>query len=113
MPRRRKVFLDFIRNVVTATLVVREVLVCLVILIFLNGILFSLAEGKDIGSSTYFAFITAFTIGYGDIIPVTTLGRIVAVFDGLVGTIFVGMVVAINTRALRETVKQTDSQESA
>ena len=113
MSRRRTVFLDFLRNVVTATLVVREVLGCLVILIFLNGVVFSLAEGKDIGSSTYFAFITAFTIGYGDITPVTVLGRIVAVFTGLVGTIFVGLIVAINTRALRQTVKQTNPQESA
>ena len=113
MARRRREFLDFVRNVVTATLVVREVLACLVILIFLNGVAFSLVEGKDVGSSIYFAFITAFTIGYGDITPVTTLGRIVAVFTGLVGTIFVGLIVAINTRALRETVKQTDSLESA
>ena len=96
----------------TATLVVREVLGCLVILIFLDGVLFSLVEGKDIGSSIYFAFITGLTIGYGDITPVTTLGRIVAVFTGLCGTIFVGLVVAINTRALRQTVKQIQAKES-
>jgi len=112
MPRRRRAFLDFLRNVVTATLLVREVLGCLVIIILLDGFLFSLVEGKDIGSSIYFAFITALTIGYGDITPVTTLGRIVAVFTGLCGTIFVGLVVAINTRALRQTVKQIQSQES-
>ena len=112
MSRRRKVFLDFTRNVVAATLVVREVLGCLIVLIILHGVLFSLFEGKDIGSSIYFAFITGFTIGYGDITPVTTLGRIVAVFTGLWGTVFVGLVVAINTRALRATVKQIQSQES-
>jgi voltage-gated potassium channel len=113
MPRRIKVFRSFLQNVVTAVLVVREVLVCLVILIFLHGLLFSYVEGKDIGSSIYFAFITAFTIGYGDIVPATTLGRIVAVLMGLWGTIFVGLVVAINTRALRETVKAVTPQEPA
>ena len=112
MPHRRRVFLDFVRNVVTATLLVREVLSCLVILIVLDGILFSLVEGKDIGSSIYFAFITGLTIGYGDITPVTTLGRIVAVFTGLCGTIFVGLIVAINTRALRQTVKEEQARES-
>jgi voltage-gated potassium channel len=113
MPRRINVFRSFLQNVVTAVLVVREVLVCLVILIALHGLLFSFVEGKDIGSSTYFAFITAFTIGYGDIVPATTLGRIVAVLMGLWGTIFVGLVVAINTRALRETVKAVTPQEPA
>ena len=113
MPRRIQLFRDFVRNVVTATLLVREVLICLVILIFLNGVLFSLVEGKDLGSSIYFAFITALTIGYGDITPVTTLGRIVAVFTGLCGTIFVGLVVAINTRALRETVEEAKPKEAA
>ncbi len=49
---------DFLRNVVTATLAVREVLAALVFAIFLNGVLFSLVEGKDLGSSIYFAFIT-------------------------------------------------------
>jgi voltage-gated potassium channel len=113
MPSRTRIFRDFVRNVVTATLLVREVLVCLVILIFLHGLLFSFVEGKDVGSSIYFAFITAFTIGYGDIVPATTLGRIVAVLIGLWGTIFVGLVVAINTRALRETVKEVTPQEPA
>ena len=104
--------LDFLRNVVTATLAVREVLAALVFAIFLNGVLFSLVEGKDIGSSIYFAFITAFTIGYGDIVPVTTLGRIVAVLIGLLGTIFVGLVVAINTRALKVTVEEENKPKS-
>ena len=112
MPGRLNIFLVFVRNVVTATLLVREVLACLVILIVLNGVLFSLVEGKDIGSSIYFAFITGLTIGYGDITPVTTLGRMVAVLTGLVGTIFVGLIVAINTRALRETVKAVMPQKS-
>ena len=112
MTRRRRAFLDFVRHVVTAALLVREVLGCLIVLIILHGVLFSLVEGKDIGSSIYFAFITGFTIGYGDIAPVTTLGRIVAVSTGFWGTVFVGLVVAINTRALRVTVQQIQSQES-
>ena len=105
MTLRRRVFLDFVQHVVTATFLVREVLGCLIVLIILHGVLFSLIEGKDFGISIYFAFITGFTIGYGDITPVTTLGRIVAVSSGLWGTVFVGLVVAINTRALRQTVE--------
>ncbi len=112
MPLRTRMNLDFLRNVVTASLAVREVLAALVFVIFLNGVLFSLVEGKDFGSSIYFAFITAFTIGYGDIVPVTTLGRIVAVLIGLLGTIFVGLVVAINTRALKVTVEEENKPKS-
>ena len=112
MIHRKREFLDFVRNVVTAALVVREVLGCLIGLIILHGVLFSFVEGKDFGSSIYFAFVTGFSIGYGDISPVTTLGRFVAVSNGFWGTVFVGLVVAINTRALRVTAKQIQSHES-
>ena len=113
MIRRKRVFLGFVLNVLNAALVVREVLGCLIILIILHGVLFSFIEGKDIGSSIYFAFVTGFSIGYGDIAPVTTLGRFVAVSNGFWGIVFVGLVVAINTRALRKTVEMLQAQESA
>jgi len=111
MSTRKGILLDFIRNSMTLVLLVREVLVGLVALMVLNGVLFSLAEGRDVGSSIYFAFITGLTIGYGDITPVTTLGRIVAVFTGICGTVFVGLVVAINTRSLKATYEEAKPQE--
>ena len=51
----------------------------------------------------YAAFITALTIGYGDIIPAGPIGRIVAVILGIVGMMFVGVVVGATIEALKRT----------
>ncbi len=41
--------------------------------------------------AVYFSFITGLTIGYGDIVPHTTVGRIVCVALGFIGVIFTGL----------------------
>jgi voltage-gated potassium channel len=66
----------------------------------------SIVEGVSIGNSMYLSFITAFTIGYGDITPVTIIGRVLSVIIGLIGIIFTGLVVAIATRALVSTIQE-------
>ena len=44
-----------------------------------GGLLFSFFENKPIDDSLWWAFVTALTVGYGDIVPVTPGGRIVAI----------------------------------
>jgi len=77
----------------------------LLILIMLLGIVIGVREGWTIGNSLYFAFITAFTIGYGDITPHYPLTKILAVAIGLVGFLFTGILVAIAVQALQFTIK--------
>jgi len=76
----------------------------LLILIMLLGIVIGIREGWTIGDSLYFSFITAFTIGYGDITPHYPLTKILAVVIGLVGFLFTGILVAITVEALRYTI---------
>jgi len=42
---------------------------------------------SSLGQTFYFCAVTALTIGYGDVVPATTLGRIVAVSLGLLGVL--------------------------
>jgi hypothetical protein len=86
-------------------LVVREVIVIQIILICLGAIAISVLEQLTIEESLYFAFITGLSVGFGDIAPQTTAGRIISVAIALVGVIFVGLVVAVATRALADTVE--------
>ena len=76
----------------------------LVLLAFLMAGAVTIAGVEDIpiGEAVYFSFITGLTVGYGDIAPHTTIGRIVSVALGFIGIVFSGMVVAIAVHAVRE-----------
>ena len=53
----------------------------------------------------YFTVVTALTIGYGDIAPVTLMGRVVAILTGLQGIFITGLTTAVAVYALRKTVE--------
>jgi hypothetical protein len=76
----------------------------LLILIMLLGLVTGIREGWTIGNSFYYAFITAFTIGYGDFAPSYPLTKVLAVVIGLIGFLFTGILVAIAVEALRYTI---------
>ena len=44
---------------------------------------------------TYFSFITLATVGYGDFVPMLSLGRALAVLEGLTGQLYLVTVVAL------------------
>ena len=62
-------------------------------------------EKIPFAEALYFAFVTGLTIGYGDISPVTPIGRVVAVLTGLVGILMTGLIAALAVYALKETMK--------
>ena len=47
--------------------------------VLLAALIFDAAEGSDFPSSLWWACVTATTIGYGDLSPVTLTGRVVGV----------------------------------
>ena len=102
MSTRLRAFNAFVGYFVRYALRVREVLAGLLVLIVAGGFLISKLEGIELGEAIYFAFITGFTIGYGDIAPDSALGRVISVAIGLIGMIFTGVTVAIAVRALTD-----------
>ena len=56
-------------------------------LIILGGFIVQQVEDLPTGDGIYFAMVTGLTIGYGDIAPVTFIGRAVALVLGFNGRI--------------------------
>lgn len=69
-------------------------------MVILGALVISIVEGISVADSIYFAFITGFTIGYGDITPNTVIGKAISLIIGITGIIFTGIVIAISVRAL-------------
>jgi voltage-gated potassium channel len=79
----------------------RRILAIMVVLFFVLSVLMFYGGGavnvttraqSSPGETLYFCAITALTIGYGDIVPTTTLGRIIAVLLGLLGVLMTGLI---------------------
>ena len=83
----------------------------LLALIILGAGAIAMYENIPLGEAMYFSFITGMTIGYGDIVPHTTVGRVVSIALGFVGILFTGLVVAVMVRAVQETWKELGKPE--
>ena len=112
MHKQKRHFSTFLRHFVRYAFYVRHVLLGLLALIVLGGVAISQLEGIELGDAIYFAFITGLSIGYGDISPETAAGRVVSVLIGLVGMLFVGITVAIATRALAEMARHETASKT-
>lgn len=68
---------------------------------FLYGVLHTLQPGSFRGLDTpdapqlfYFSFVTLTTLGYGDIVPVTDAAETAAVFEAVVGQLYLAVMIA-------------------
>jgi voltage-gated potassium channel len=75
----------------------RTILAALIFFIFLFGYLFYVSEPgvRNLGDGIWWALVTITTVGYGDITPVTTLGRVVASSLMLLGLGLIATITAI------------------
>jgi hypothetical protein len=51
-------------------------------------------EKLELTELLYFSFSTLTTIGFGDIVPVTRSAQVAAIFEGIVGTLFLAILIA-------------------
>ena len=88
------------------------------IIVVILGTLMYLIEGQDngfdnIASSIYWAIITLTTVGYGNIVPSTVLGKALASFIMILGYAIIAVPTGIVTAELSRTkhqIKQTQNQ---
>ena len=85
---------------------VRAVILALLALVVVNAVPIALIEKIPFGDALYFAFVTGLTIGYGDIVMHTPVGRVIALLIAVVGILISGMIVAAAVYAVKETLKE-------
>nr|WP_206204399.1 potassium channel family protein [Thermococcus sp. LS1] len=74
---------------------VKGILLGLFGVITLFGFLLARWEGLTYANGVYFAFISAFTVGYGDIVPHTPGGKVLCAFVlPILGMILTGIMIA-------------------
>jgi voltage-gated potassium channel Kch len=86
---------------------VRTVILALLALVVVNAVPIALIEKMPFGDALYFAFVTGLTIGYGDIVMQTPVGRLIALLIAVVGILISGMIVAAAVHAVRESMEKS------
>jgi hypothetical protein len=84
------------------------IFVALILVIIGLGVLQSRLMGVPIGDGIYFSWVTAFTVGYGDVVPTGWLSRLCAMATALTGMIFTGVWVAVAVNGLKMTIQELE-----
>lgn len=106
-------FFLFMRHILTLLHFVRGVLLSLLLVLFVLALMISNIESMPLSDAIYFISITALTVGYGDITPTSGVAQTISVLSGIVGVIFVGILVAVSVRALEHAVREKGLEEQA
>jgi hypothetical protein len=69
------------------------------------GAVIGVLERWSVSESIYFTFVTALTVGYGDLAPKRISARMIALAIAFSGILLTGLVAALSVRALQEAAK--------
>lgn len=106
---RAAAFLEIIKRKINGILHTNGLIYILYInaaLVFLSSVIISYAEKMSFGDSLWWSIVTCTTVGYGDISPATTVGRVVAVVLMLFGIGLIGMLTGAITTFFTKHDKQ-------
>ncbi|MGL4773574.1 MAG: potassium channel family protein [Clostridium sp.] len=77
--------------------------------VIIGACLIAIAEDMGFGDALWWSFVTATTVGYGDISPSSTIGRLIAVILMMVGIGFISMLTGNIATFFMERKKQRTS----
>jgi voltage-gated potassium channel len=105
-----------IERILTSRHVFARLIVTTVVLTIVLGVLMSLVDSEDFPSvwlGVWWAIGTVTTVGYGDVVPVETSGRILAAATMIVGIAFLSLITATVASVLVSRASQDVSSEEA
>lgn len=90
-----------------------ELLALFGVVVAIASAVYSLAEGVNILDAVWWSFVTAFTVGYGDISPHTVVGKLDGVFLMATVTLFIlPMIIAyIVTNLIKDKNEFTEKEQ--
>ena len=83
------------------------ILSLLLVIILLGAWIIYRVDSRPFGDTVYLAFITAFTIGYGDLTPQRPLSRLTVIILGIIGVVFTGIIVALAVYATTDALSRS------
>jgi hypothetical protein len=95
----------FLKQLAIGIWLFSPLLLVLVLLLMLLGYLAGKEEGWTRFDSFYWAFVTATTVGYGDIRPTKKKSRIIAILIALLGLLTTGIIIALGVFAATKALK--------
>lgn len=98
--------IDFIRLFFLGLYFISPILLIFIFIVFILGQIVGRMESWSRFDAFYWSFITAFTVGYGDIRPAKKGSKIISMFIALIGIIFTGVIVAITVVALTRSFEE-------
>jgi len=72
---------------------------------------FLASTGRSQPDFVYFSFITLLTVGYGDVRPISGIARSLAILEGIVGVLYIGVFISRLLTLYKPQTKKTDSSE--
>lgn len=96
-----RISLKFLRAFFRGMMLLSPIWLTLCAIIFSLGVLVAELEGLLLKDGLYFAWVTALTVGYGDVVMVRILSQFSALLIALTGIVFSGIWVAIAVQAVR------------
>jgi hypothetical protein len=113
MLQHTQIRLRFCQTLFTALRIVWPIFSGLLGLIIGLGLLVSYFEAWPPLEGVYFAFVTALTVGYGDLVPKHMISRIMAIGIGFIGILLTALFAAISVHALGIAIKEQSAPPSA
>jgi voltage-gated potassium channel len=90
---------------------IKTIVFGLLAVLLVDAVVIAYFEKMSFADALYFTFVTGLTIGYGDISPVTLMGRVMAVLAGLQGILITGLITAVAVYALRQAMEASPESE--